>query len=1183
MTVSIGANRLYSLVVVGSSAGGIEALSALVATLPTDFPAPLVLAQHLDPRYPSHLGTILSQYSALPVRTIVDSEPLAAGTVYVVPADRHVEITDGMVRLHAEDGAERKGPTPSVNRLLTSAAHAYGEQLIAVILTGTGSDGASGAQAVKAAGGTVIIENPATAAYPGMPESVPPALVDFVSDLRQIGPLLHDLLINDRGPAEPEVDELLEMVFSYVRQQSGIDFNRYKRPSILRRLQRRMIATGMGQLADYVAYLVGNPEECSRLVASFLISVTEFFRDPDLFVELRERVLPNLIARAREYNREIRIWSAGCATGEEAYSLAILVADILGDELDHFSVQIFATDVDEEAVAVGRRGLYAETALAHVPEDLRARMFTPRDDNFEIASSVRGLVTFGQHDLGQRAPFPRIDLVMCRNVLIYFTSELQRRTLQLFAFALRAGGVLVLGKAETASPLQQYFTLSDEHLKIYRRTGDRVLPPIARLKPLATRPPTNERAEPHRSAGVSGSPLPAARIEPTATRRTHTADSGAPHVTERLGSALLNAGVGVVVLDRRYDVQIVNAEAIRLLGIYAPAVGNDLLHITQGIPIAPLRAALDATLERLTQETTERATTVTVPTAQGEPEYVQIACYPYMLKGEKGEGADRDPYGLLVLVSDATNLVRQQRAAAEIAARVQTDQTLARTGDHADVAQRSLDQIEENARLRERIEQITALNQTLLHANRELVEANRELRDSSEEMLVGREEAEAGAEEIKTLNEELQATNEELVTVNEELEATVEELHTANDDLTSRGRELQRLAASLESQHQVSEAARAQLAAILLSMGDALMVVDATGSIVLTNAAYTRMFGSAAPVILAEDTEGHPLPPDEQLHRRALNGDHFELHFALTFPEGARRWFEATGQPIGSAEMPRGGVVTIRDITERRLRVLQDEFLLLASHELRSPLTSLLLSLQLLAQRPPNEVDGPDRRSTIQLALRQGQRLRVLVNDLLDVGRVEQHKLNLQVAPVDLSQLVTKSVEAAQLDAPTQKIVVDLDAEPLIVTADPTRLEQVVLNLLTNAIKYAPDTQRIDVRLKRVVGEQGEQGEQAELQVQDYGPGISAGETPLLFTRYFQSTQMGSKALSGLGLGLFITKELVTAHGGSITAASVVGEGTTFTVRLPLAGSPDGQTPLRPKVIKKARTRAGLEHRDGSA
>jgi two-component system CheB/CheR fusion protein len=239
--------------------------------------------------------------------------------------------------------------------------------------------------------------------------------------------------------------------------------------------------------------------------------------------------------------------------------------------------------------------------------------------------------------------------------------------------------------------------------------------------------------------------------------------------------------------------------------------------------------------------------------------------------------------------------------------------------------------------------EVSDLNHTLLAANQQLVEANLELRTGNEDLMVGREEAEAAAEEIRTLNEEMQATNEEL-------EATVEELHTANDDLTARGHDLQRLAISLEQQHQLSEAARNQLEAILLSMGDALMVVDAAGSVVLKNAAYDRIFGRPDALLLAEDAAGQPLPPDMQPQRRAAAGAPFSMPFALIIAAGVHQWFEATGQPIAWEGTAQGGVVTIRDITERRLRLLQEEFLVMASHELRSPLTSLLMALQLLAK-----------------------------------------------------------------------------------------------------------------------------------------------------------------------------------------------------------------------------------------
>src|SRR5579859_6067899 len=499
--------HLYSLVVIGASAGGIEALSTVFGSLPRDFPVPIVVAQHLDPRHASHLADILSRRGAMPVRTVTDHEALEPGVAYVVPANRHVEVSDGHLHLRADTLLR---PTPSINLLLSSAAQAYGERLIAVILTGTGSDGASGAHEVKAAGGTVVIENPETAAYPGMPASLAPTTVDMVADLARIGPLLQELLsgaeviaLPGESDAARELEDAasareqsLQTVLAQVRERNGIDFSNYKRPTILRRLQRRMIATSASSLPEYARYLARHPDEYQRLTASFLIKVTGFFRDMEFFDALREHVLPDLIARARARDKTLRFWSAGCATGEEAYSLAILVAEALGEELGEFQVQIFATDLDEEAIAFARHGIYPGAALASLPEALIARYFIKLDGNYEVTKHLRGLIIFGQHDLGQRAPFPRIDLVLCRNVLIYFTPELQERALRLFAFALRDGAYLALGKAETTRPLEAHFEPLDGHLKLYRRQGERVLGPstnIAAPTELVSRLPTPTR------------------------------------------------------------------------------------------------------------------------------------------------------------------------------------------------------------------------------------------------------------------------------------------------------------------------------------------------------------------------------------------------------------------------------------------------------------------------------------------------------------------------------------------------------------------------------------------------------------------------------------------------------------------------------------------------------------------
>jgi two-component system, chemotaxis family, CheB/CheR fusion protein len=317
------------LVVVGASAGGVEALSILVGSLKRDFPAPLVLAQHVDPTRTSFLPSILERRTSLPVLLVEKDLPLESGKVYLVPANRHVIIDKHTVKV-GSDHIER--PRPSVDLLLSSAAHSYGEGVIAVILTGTGSDGAAGAVDVKHAGGTVVIQNPKTAAYPFMPQALPPTAVDYVSDLEKIGPLLEDILSGDAFPAAAPVKEPdgLQDVLGFVSDQANIDFRAYKPGTVSRRIGRRMAVNRIRDLDEYRTYLTTHSEEVGELVRSLLIKVTEFFRDRDAFDYLRAEILPVLIDRARESSRQLRLWSAGCATGEEAYSFPMLVADMLG-------------------------------------------------------------------------------------------------------------------------------------------------------------------------------------------------------------------------------------------------------------------------------------------------------------------------------------------------------------------------------------------------------------------------------------------------------------------------------------------------------------------------------------------------------------------------------------------------------------------------------------------------------------------------------------------------------------------------------------------------------------------------------------------------------------------------------------------------------------------------------------
>jgi len=1075
----------------------------LVGSLPADFAAPLVIAQHIDPARVSHLGEILSRRGTLPVRTVEEATLMEPGVVYVVPANRQVEVTDGYVRLRTDNAV---GPHPSVDRLLSSAAQAYGERLVAVILTGSGSDGAAGAREVSAAGGTVIIQNPETASYPSMPQSLAPTTVDIIADIEHIGPILHDLVNGARVVIRPTEERAPRTFLEQLRARSGIDFNGYKMPTIMRRLQRRMLATGAARLADYVRFLSSNPDEYQRLISSFLIKVTEFFRDADLFAHLRDHVLPRLIADARLNDNELRFWSAGCATGEEAYSLAILVSDLLGDELVQFNVRIFATDLDNEAITSARRGIYPAAALVNLPPEMIERYFTRVNGDFEVKKQVRALTIFGQHDLGQRAPFPRIDLELCRNVLIYFTPQLQERALQLFTFSLRDGGYLVLGKSETTNPLADYFVLEDARLKVYRRQGERTLFPPSRYRDVPATPPL--RLIGGARTAVNGEQN---RVQREA-QRTRIA-------REKFEGLLLGLPLGVVVVDRRYDIQAINGAARRMFGVHSAAIGEDFLHLAQTVPPAPLRAAIDAAFRGEAPVTGEEIAATEIAT--GEIRSFEITCYPQKV-GNGAEAVD----SALVTVQDTTERVQERRALEESLAR----------------------QRAESERVTTLMKRLAEANRQLLEANQDLSNSNVEVRSVNEEFLVVNEEAQAATEEIETLNEELQATNEELETLNEELQATVEELNTTNDDLQARTAELQETAVSLELQRRASEDERERMAAILVSIGDAVLVVGRDGKQVMANDRYTEMFGNPDSPFVAEGEDGQPLSPDRTPQQRTARGESFEMQFTITAPDGSRRWFEATGRPV-SQDAQQIGVLVIRDITERSLRRMQDEFMAVASHELRTPLTGLSGYLQMLLRLYDADPEAEERpRRYASLALGQSQRLLTLINELLDVARLQSGQLTLVPAPMDLAAVVQRAVETAQFLTQTQTIATEIPDDPVMLHGDDRRLEQVVLNLLTNAISHAADSARIDVRLRCADGH-------VALDVQDYGPGIAPTDLANIFSRFYRAERAGQSPSGGLGLGLYIAREIVVAHGGTLDVHSTLGAGTTFTMQLPVGES----------------------------
>jgi two-component system CheB/CheR fusion protein len=841
-----------------------------------------------------------------------------------------------------------------------------------------------------------------------------------------------------------------------------------------------MNVTHRPTVAAYVAYLDSDPEEYARLVNSLLIKVTEFFRDPKVFAYLREHVLSELIEEVRREGRELRIWSAGCATGEEAYSLAITVAESIGDQLPWPDIRIFGTDIDRDAIAFARRGIYPAAAVKSLPAGARDKYFVKSDNGYEVGKRLRAMMVFGEHDLGERAPFPRIDLLLCRNVLIYFSAPMQRIALETFAFSLRPGGRLVLGTSESVMSLPEPFEQEHGRLRVFRRlTGSYAIPPM-------------------RPSALHARRRPETRLD-QAIRVTHRQARRVAESSASADSLLLDLTVGIVVVDQRYYILRINSAARQMLGIHGTAYEQDFIHLAEALPPSTIRAAIDSAL---TGKTTSAVFEVEPADAASETtHFIEATVRPYRVDPHSIEGS-------VVELTDVTRLEQERRA---------------------------------DTRTKQRLDKAVATNGRLLRANEELSALVAELRAGNESMLLASEDAQATHEEVETVNEEFQATNEELETLNEELTASVEELRVANEDLATRTDQLSVQAAALEHQRLSLQEEHDRLRSILASLGDAVVAVDREAKIVATNAAYDRLFGTTAAdaEIEPEDAAGLPLPPTERPLQRAARGEQFRMEFATTRRDGTRRWFEAVAEPLTAGDRTWGGVLAIRDLSERTMRLSLERLMAAAGHELKTPVAALHGYLQLV-DRYLDQDDHVQARAYLTRGLAQTRKTGELVERLFDVSRIQAGRLELVARKIDIVAVVCDAIAVAETLPKAPPINMKPTRGPILVRADAGRLEQVFVNLLANAIEHAA-TSTIDVAVRR-------SGSFVTVEVRDHGPGIPSNVLPQLFQPY---ALLGQKPSAGLGLGLYLAREIVTAHGGSIDAASSLGEGTVIVVRLP--------------------------------
>jgi len=712
---------------IGASAGGVEALQALFAALPADLGLAYVVVVHLAPDHPSQLGEILAARTPMPVHQLDQvTTTLRPDQVYVIAPDRELAIADDQVS--ARPFAEPRGRRAPIDLFFRSVAAARGDGL-AVVLSGAGTDGTLGARAITEAGGVVLVQEPREALYPTMPSSaLATGVADFVGPVAELAARIAELVRGERTvPAlrAAGAEDDLRRIVGILRLRTGHDFSNYKPATLLRRASRRMQVTRRRSLAEYADHLQETPAEAQALFADLLISVTMFFRDPAAFRLLGERAVPALFD-GRDPDGELRAWVVGCATGEEAYSVAILLLEEMGRRGISVPVQVFATDLDERALAVAREGRYPKTIEADVPDNLLRRFFNADGEYYVVKKEVRDLVLFANHSALRDPPFLRLDLVTCRNLLIYLERGLQRQLAGLFHYALKPEGYLFLGSAETVDA-PELFEVVDREARLYRAKpkAGALLPAMPQLP--GERYPMPRAARPARAAPSAERPSTADHLE-----------------------ALERQAPPSVLVDERHQLLHLSPAAGRFL---LPAPGPfsaELASLVRPELRVDLRTALHRAFER-------REATVTPPLAvafNGAARRVvlHVAPTPVAPGGR--------PRALVFFLDGG--------AVAEPSAALGDD-------DAADA--------EPSAAVRRLRAELAAAQERLQASRDDHQETVQELRAANEELQSINEEYRSTSEELETSKEELQSMNEELQTVNAELRSKLEGVAAANSDL----------------------------------------------------------------------------------------------------------------------------------------------------------------------------------------------------------------------------------------------------------------------------------------------------------------------------------------------------------------------------------------------------------------
>lgn len=1199
------------IVGIGASAGGLEAIHDLFDNMPEDTNFGFVVIQHLSPDYKSLMGELLSKHTAMQVFEAEDGMPVQKNCIYLIPSKKSMTIQGGKLRL--KDKVRDHTPNMAIDIFLESLAKEKGKKAIGIILSGTGTDGTKGIAAIKKNGGVVLIQDPISAGFDGMPNSaissgytdlilppemMPEELIDFLKE----APLLKAFnLLSQKD--EEKIKEILSLIYTV----TTYDFSHYKRPTINRRLAKRMSEKNLKTIDEYTTYLKSNREEITLLAKEFLIGVTKFFRDDEAFDEIRTQVIPSIFL-TKGPEEPVKVWTVACSTGEEAYSMAILFQEYITRYKRHdVTIKIFATDIDKDALEIASRGLYPEDNIKHLPTEMISNYFIKEGTSYRVAPIIRKMVVFAHHDILKDPPFSKLDLISCRNMLIYMSPMLQKNVLKTFHFALNAGGFIVLGPSENIGILKDSVREIDRKWKIYKC--------IEKSRLIDHEPflsPANKR------------------IFTQYTPATPKSKNALNHLSDIFRETLLEehkyAGI---FIDKDFEVKQAIGDFKSFLNFPDEHFHFNLLKL---VP-SDLSIAISICVRKAIKENEKAVLKAVKVTNNKVDRYVTVIVKPYLQHKDYLQ-----PF-LFVILHEEQYPVKV----------------------HTQLIPGDADFI--NDRIRELEGELRDTKENLQAVIEEVESANEELQSSNEEIV-------SSNEELQSTNEELQSLNEELHTVNTEHQVKIKELIELNDDLNNYFRNSDIGQILLDRRLMIrkfSPAITKQINLIESDIGRSIIDISTNfGNIsfindikkvvktgiptqkeITTNDGSTFLmkinpyiridktmegvvinfinvseikkltsiiegvFNSSTSGITATrairdennrivDFEyiatnltaenilnvpaGHLIGKTILKEFPEFKKEHFKK-FVMVVEEGKSTYFESYNEKtqhwfeVVCVKMLDGLVTTFTDITQKKkaadllqrgyvdLQKTSDkllsinheleqsnfdllQFASVASHDLKEPLRKIQAFGNLLNARVDTKLDESEKRYLDKI-ISSSNRMQTLVEDVLTLSKLSNKEI--PYTNVNLNKILYRIIDDLEITIKEKKATVHIGVFPEI-EAVPGQIHQLFQNLISNGLKFNDkDEAQISVIPYRI---SEAEAKEYNIDAQNY-TGICVEDNGIGFEDHFKEKIFGifqrlhSNNYQGTGIGLAICKKIIDNHNGFIKAESYLGKGTSFIVILP--------------------------------